>query len=114
MFESKVCSSKWCSSFESTLFLLWILDAESCLKHVNEMVSYYFLQEWLFSCLGDDPAAVNAGLKINGVGSMDLMNGQSSSVNIAATASEVRVTRLSYWILKTTNTHLKKKQGTKL
>ncbi|XP_025940458.1 ras-specific guanine nucleotide-releasing factor RalGPS2 isoform X4 [Apteryx rowi] len=46
------------------------------------------LEEWLFCCLGDDPAALNVGQKINGVGSMDLMNGQSSSVNIAATASE--------------------------
>ncbi|RMC08221.1 hypothetical protein DUI87_14462 [Hirundo rustica rustica] len=45
-------------------------------------------EEWLFGCLGDDAAAVNVGPKINGVGSMDLMNGQSSSVNIAATASE--------------------------
>ena len=58
----------------------------------------------MFSCLGDDPAAVNVGPKINGVGSMDLMNGQSSSVNIAATASEVRITKLSYCILKTTST----------
>lgn len=54
------------------------------------------LQEWLFGCLGDDAAAVNVGPKINGVGSMDLMNGQSSSVNIAATASEVRPENLSY------------------
>lgn len=45
---------------------------------------------------------------------MDLMNGQSSSVNIAATASEVRVTKLSNWILKTTNTHLKKNKSTKM
>lgn len=49
-------------------------------------------------CLGDDPAAVNVGLKIDGVGSMELMNGQSSGVNIAATASEVRTANLSYWL----------------
>lgn len=29
------------------------------------------------------------------MGSMDLMNGQSSSVNIAATASEVRIVKLN-------------------
>lgn len=33
----------WCSHFGSTLFLLQILDTESCLKHVNKMVSDYFL-----------------------------------------------------------------------
>lgn len=104
MFESKVWMSKWYSRFGSTLFLLWILDTTFRLRHVNKMVSDYFLQEWLFSCPGDDPAVVNIGLKINGVGSMDLMNGQSSSVNIAATASEVRITKISYWILKTVST----------
>lgn len=35
------------------------------------------------------------------MGSMDLMNGQSSSVNIAATASEVRIIKL--WILNIIN-----------
>ncbi|KAJ7398906.1 ras-specific guanine nucleotide-releasing factor RalGPS1-like protein [Pitangus sulphuratus] len=47
-----------------------------------------FSKEWLSGCLGDDPAAVNVGLETDGVGRMDLMNGQPSSVNIAATASE--------------------------
>lgn len=75
--------------------MLQILGTEFCLKQMSEMVSDCFLQEWLFSCLGDDPAAVNVGPKIDGVGSMDLMNGQSSSVNIAATASEVRIAKLT-------------------
>lgn len=70
------------------------------LRHPHKLflISFYsfvgmiILLPWRWN--DDDPAVVNVGQKTNGVSSMDLMNGQSSNVNIAAIASEVRIARL--------------------